>query len=56
VAEIYDCFTYTVLRRWRSRFLQEGEGGPFAASGATDSKGRPVNTNGGMLSEATFMA
>jgi acetyl-CoA acetyltransferase len=34
-------------------FCQKGEGGPFAASGAISLKGTiPVNTSGGMLSEA----
>jgi len=34
-------------------FCAKGEGGPFAASGAIGLKGEiPVNTNGGMLSEA----
>jgi len=54
VAEIYDCFTYTVLMALEGLgFCKKGEGGPFAASGATGLKGKiPVNTNGGMLSEA----
>jgi acetyl-CoA acetyltransferase len=54
VAEIYDCFTYTVLMGLEGlRFCKKGEGGPFAASGAIGLHGSiPVNTNGGMLSEA----
>jgi len=54
VAEIYDCFTYTVLMGLEGLgFCGKGEGGPFAASGAIGLKGKiPVNTNGGMLSEA----
>ncbi|MCX5998379.1 MAG: acetyl-CoA acetyltransferase [Chloroflexi bacterium] len=54
VAEIYDCFTYTVLMALEGLgFCPKGEGGPFAASGATKLHGTiPVNTNGGMLSEA----
>jgi len=54
VAEIYDCFTYTVLMALEGLgFCAKGEGGPFAASGATGLHGKiPVNTNGGMLSEA----
>lgn len=54
VAQIYDCFTYTVLMALEGLgFCKKGEGGFFAASGATGLKGKiPVNTNGGMLSEA----
>ena len=54
VAEIYDCFTYTVLMGLEGLgFCPKGEGGPFAASGAIGLKGKtPINTQGGMLSEA----
>ena len=54
VAEIYDCFTHTVLLGLEGLgFCAKGEGGPFAASGAIGLNGQiPVNTNGGMLSEA----
>jgi len=54
VAEIYDCFTHTVLLGLEGLgFCPKGEGGPFAASGAIELKGSiPTNTNGGMLSEA----
>jgi acetyl-CoA acetyltransferase len=54
VAEIYDCFTYTVLMGLEGLgFCPKGEGGPFAASGAIDPGGSiPTNTHGGMLSEA----
>ena len=54
VAEIYDCFTYTVLRGLEGLGLcPKGEGGPFAASGEIGLGGSiPVNTSGGMLSEA----
>jgi acetyl-CoA acetyltransferase len=54
IAEIYDCFTHTVLLGLEGLgFCAKGEGGPFAASGAIGLKGEiPVNTNGGMLSEA----
>jgi acetyl-CoA acetyltransferase len=54
IAEIYDCFTHTVLLGLEGLgFCAKGEGGPFAASGAIGIKGEiPVNTNGGMLSEA----
>ena len=54
VAEIYDCFTHTVLLGLEGLgFCSKGEGGPFAASGAIGLRGSiPVNTSGGMLSEA----
>ncbi len=54
LAEIYDCFTYTVLLGLEGLgFCGKGEGGPFAASGAIGRDGSiPVNTTGGMLSEA----
>jgi acetyl-CoA acetyltransferase len=54
VAEIYDCFTYTVLMGLEGLgFCPKGEGGPFASSGAIGLHGTiPTNTNGGMLSEA----
>nr|WP_203873214.1 acetyl-CoA acetyltransferase [Planobispora takensis] len=48
VAEIYDCFTYSVIVQLEDYgFCAKGEGGPYAASGA----GVPVNTHGGFLSE-----
>ena len=54
VAEIYDCFTHTVLMSLEGLgFCPKGEGGPFASSGAIGLRGSiPVNTHGGMLSEA----
>jgi acetyl-CoA acetyltransferase len=54
IAEIYDCFTYTVIMGLEGLgFCSKGEGGPFAASGAIGLRGSiPTNTNGGMLSEA----
>ncbi len=53
VAEIYDCFTYSVLVQLEDYgFCKKGEGGPYAASGAIKLGGRmPVNTHGGLLSE-----
>ena len=53
VAQIYDCFTITVLMQLEDYgFCEKGEGGPFAASGALELGGRlPVNTAGGNLSE-----
>jgi acetyl-CoA acetyltransferase len=51
VAQIYDCFTITVLIQLEDfGFCGKGEGGPFAASGALDST-LPINTGGGHLSE-----
>jgi acetyl-CoA acetyltransferase len=54
VAEIYDCFTHTVLMGLEGLgFCPKGEGGPFVASGGIDLDGSiPTNTHGGMLSEA----
>ena len=53
VAEIYDCFSYTVLLQLEDYgFCPKGEGGPFVESGATRLYGSlPVNTHGGFLSE-----
>tara|TARA_B110000305_G_scaffold31672_1_gene30508 strand:+ start:1567 stop:2736 length:1170 start_codon:yes stop_codon:yes gene_type:complete len=52
VAQIYDCFTPVVLIELEDLgFCAKGEGGPFAASGATQPGGSlPMNTNGGLLS------
>ncbi|GAA1113559.1 lipid-transfer protein [Nocardiopsis composta] len=53
VAELYDCFTWTVLVQLEDYgFCAKGEGGPYAASGALRIGGElPVNTHGGFLSE-----
>jgi acetyl-CoA acetyltransferase len=53
VAQLYDCFTYSVLVQLEDYgFCPKGEGGPFVASGATALGGSlPVNTHGGFLSE-----
>lgn len=54
VAELYDCFTYTLLAQIEDfGFCKKGEGGPFAASGGLTLGGAiPTNTHGGLLSEA----
>ncbi len=53
VAELYDCFTYSVLVQLEDYgFCAKGEAGPFVESGATAMGGSiPVNTHGGFLSE-----
>jgi acetyl-CoA acetyltransferase len=53
VAELYDCFTYSVLVQLEDYgFCDKGEAGPFVESGATALGGvLPVNTHGGFLSE-----
>lgn len=51
-AQVYDSFTYTVLVTLESLgFCEQGEGGPFVASGALAPDGAlPINTDGGGLS------
>ena len=53
VAQIYDCFTITVLLQLEDwGFCKKGEGGPFVASGEIELGGTvPINTGGGHLSE-----
>ena len=53
VAQLYDCFTYSVIVQLEDYgFCTKGEGGPFVESGATALGGAiPVNTHGGFLSE-----
>ena len=53
VAQLYDCFTITVLLQLEDwGFCAKGEGGPFVDSGAIDLGGSlPINTGGGHLSE-----
>jgi acetyl-CoA acetyltransferase len=52
VAQIYDCFTFTVIVTLEDYgFCAKGEGGPFAASGVLGRTGSlPTNTGGGELS------
>jgi acetyl-CoA acetyltransferase len=54
VAEIYDCFTYSVVMQLEGfGFCKEGEGGAFIQGGRIRRDGQlPVNTHGGLLSEA----
>jgi acetyl-CoA acetyltransferase len=53
VAQIYDCFSITVLLQLEDwGFAAKGDGGPFVASGAIELGGSlPINTGGGHLSE-----
>jgi acetyl-CoA acetyltransferase len=53
VAQIYDCFTISVLTQLEDYgFCPKGEGGPFAASGEIGLGGSlPINTSGAHLSE-----
>ncbi|MBW2059966.1 MAG: thiolase family protein [Deltaproteobacteria bacterium] len=55
--EIYDCFTYTVeITLQDYGFFGPGEGQDWFKDGAIAPGGRlPVNTSGGLLSEAYFM-
>ena len=54
-AEIYDCFTYSVIMQLEGfGFCKEGEGGPFVEDGRRIGMDGeiPINTHGGLLSEA----
>jgi acetyl-CoA acetyltransferase len=52
VAELYDCYTYTVMITLEDYgFCAKGEGGPFVASGVLGPGGKlALNTGGGQLS------
>lgn len=53
VAQIYDCFTITVLMTLEDYgFCRKGEGGSFVSGGNVELGGElPINTSGGLLSE-----
>ncbi|SLN70636.1 thiolase C-terminal domain-containing protein [Oceanibacterium hippocampi] len=54
IAQIYDCFTYSIVMQLEGfGFCKEGEGGAFTEGRRIARDGAlPVNTHGGLLSEA----
>ncbi len=53
-AQVYDCFTFEVIQQLEEAgFCKRGEGGAFVEGGRIELGGElPVNTHGGLLSEA----
>jgi acetyl-CoA acetyltransferase len=53
-AQVYDCFTFEVIQQLEEAgFCMRGEGGAFVERGRIELGGElPVNTHGGLLSEA----
>ena len=53
-AQVYDCFTFEALQQIEEMgFCKRGEGGAFVEGGRIELGGElPVNTHGGLLSEA----